>query len=356
LSEHRDILRNHLFVTHQITDMAIKLAINGFGRIGRLVARAIFENKTKGFDLVAVNDLTDANMLAYLFEKDSVHGKFPGRVRASGSNLVINGDRLKVFKKRDPEEIPWGDLDVDVVIESTGIFRTKASAGKHLKAGAKKVLISAPAGDAIDNTIVLGVNERRLRKRDKIVSNASCTTNCLAPMVQVLDKAFGVKQGLMTTIHGYTSDQRIQDAPHKDYRRARAAAVNMLPTTTGAAKAVGLVLPHLNGKLDGFAVRVPIPNGSMTDLTCVLKKRVTIEQVNNAFKKAVGPKGKMKGIIEYSDKPIVSSDIIHNPHSCIYDAPMTRVDGTMVKILGWYDNEWGYSNRVVDLAKMMAKK
>ena len=336
--------------------MAIKLAINGFGRIGRLVARAIFENKTRGFDLVAVNDLTDASMLANLFQRDSVHGPFPGKVRKSGQNLVINGDKLKVFSERDPEQLPWKELEIDVVIEATGFFRTKAAASKHIKAGAKKVLISAPAGDAVDNTIVLGVNDRKLRKRDRIVSNASCTTNCLAPMVKVLDDAFGVKQGLMTTIHGYTSDQRLQDAPHKDMRRARAAAINMIPTSTGAAKAVGLVLPHLNGKLDGYAVRVPVPDGSLTDLTVSLKKKVTAEEVNAAFKKAVGPKGKMKGIIQYNDDPIVSSDIIHNPHSCIYDAPMTKADGTMVKIVGWYDNEWGYSNRVVDLAKLMAKK
>ncbi len=336
--------------------MAIKLAINGFGRIGRLVARAIFENKTRGFDLVAVNDLTGADMLAYLFEKDSVHGPFPGKVRTTRGNLVINGDTLKVFSERDPENLPWEELGVDVVIESTGFFRTKTAAGKHLTAGAKKVLISAPAGDAIDNTIVLGVNDKKLRKGDKIVSNASCTTNCLAPMVKVLDEAFGVKQGLMTTIHGYTSDQSLQDAPHKDYRRARAAAINMIPTSTGAAKAVGLVLPHLNGKLDGFAVRVPVPDGSLTDLTVNLKKKVTAEQVNEAFKKAASSKGKLRGIVEYADKPIVSTDIIHNPHSCIFDSQMTKADGNMVKIVGWYDNEWGYSNRVVDLAKLMAKK
>ena len=331
--------------------MAIKIGINGFGRIGRLVFRSILERGGSDFDVVAVNALTDAETLAHLFKYDSVHGIYPGEVTAEGDELVIGGDRFKVFSKKDPTQLPWGDLDCDVVVESTGVFRTREKAAMHLTAGAKKVVISAPASGEVDATIVLGVNDDTLTGDEEVVSNASCTTNCLAPMVKVLDDAFGVEKGFMTTIHAYTSDQRIQDAPHKDLRRARAAALSMIPTTTGAAKAVGLVLPELKGKLDGFAVRVPTPDGSMTDLTAIVKQDVTVEQVNQAFQDAA--EGPLKGILEYSTAPLVSIDIVGNPHSCILDAPSTMTDGTMVKVVGWYDNEWGYSSRTVDLVKKL---
>ena len=305
--------------------MAIQIGINGFGRIGRLVFRSILERKaatgSSPFDVVAVNDLTDAETLAHLFKYDSVHGVYPGEVRAEGDELVIDGDRFKVLSERDPSNLPWGDLNCDVVVEATGVFRTREKAGLHLKGGAKKVVISAPASGDVDATIVMGVNDGDLTGDEEIVSNASCTTNCLAPMVKVLDDAFGVEQGFMTTIHAYTADQRLQDAPHKDLRRARAAALSMIPTTTGAAKAVGLVLPQLAGKLDGFAVRVPVPDGSMTDLTAVLKTEATIEQINDAYKAAA--EGSMKGVLEFSTAPLVSADIVHNPHSCILDAPST---------------------------------
>ena len=333
--------------------MAIKVGINGFGRIGRLVFRSILERGDGAFDVVGVNDLTDAETLAHLFKYDSVHGIYPGEVTAEGDQLVIGGDRFKVFSERDPQNLPWGDLDCDVVVESTGVFRTREKAGLHLQAGAKKVVISAPASGEVDATIVLGVNDGVLTGDEEVVSNASCTTNCLAPMVKVLDDAFGVEKGFMTTIHAYTSDQNIQDAPHKDLRRARAAAMSMIPTTTGAAKAVGLVLPELEGKLDGFAVRVPTPDGSLTDLTAILKREVTIEEVNAAFEAAAS--GELKGILEYSTAPLVSIDIVGNPHSNVFDAPSTMADGTMVKVVGWYDNEWGYANRTVDLvSKLMA--
>ncbi len=332
--------------------MAIKIGINGFGRIGRLVFRSILERGDTDFDIVAVNDLTDAETLAHLFKYDSVHGIYPGDVTAEGDELVINGDRFKVFSERDPSNLPWGDLDTDVVIESTGVFRTREKAAMHLTAGAKKVVISAPASGEVDATVVLGVNDDVLTGDEEIVSNASCTTNCLAPMAKVLNDAFGIEKGFMTTIHAYTSDQRIQDAPHKDLRRARAAALSMIPTTTGAAKAVGLVLPELAGKLDGFAVRVPTPDGSLTDFTAILKEDVTVEQVNDAFKAAA--EGPLKGILEYSTAPLVSVDIVHNAHSCILDAPSTMADGRLVKVVGWYDNEWGYSSRTVDLAKKIA--
>ena len=333
--------------------MAIKVGINGFGRIGRLVFRSILERGDGAFDVVGVNDLTDAETLAHLFKYDSVHGIYPGEVTAQGDELAIGGDRFKVFSERDPQNLPWGELDCDVVVESTGVFRTREKAGLHLQAGAKKVVISAPASGEVDATIVLGVNEGVLTGDEQVVSNASCTTNCLAPMVKVLDDAFGVEKGFMTTIHAYTSDQNIQDAPHKDLRRARAAAMSMIPTTTGAAKAVGLVLPELAGKLDGFAVRVPTPDGSLTDLTAILKREVTIEEVNAAFETAAS--GQLKGILEYSTAPLVSIDIVGNPHSNVFDAPSTMADGTMVKVVGWYDNEWGYANRTVDLvSKLMA--
>lgn len=336
--------------------MSIKIGINGFGRIGRLVFRSILERNANGngqrqYDVVAVNDLTDAATLAHLFKYDSVHGIYPGSVEVDGDTLVIDGDRFKVFSERDPSALPWGDLGTDVVIESTGVFRTREKAGLHLKGGAKKVVISAPASGDIDATVVMGVNDDILTGDEEVVSNASCTTNCLAPMVKVLDDAFGVEKGFMTTIHAYTSDQSLQDGPHKDLRRARAAAVNIVPTTTGAAKAVGLVLPELQGKLDGFAVRVPVPDGSLTDLSAILKTEASAEEINAAFEQAAG--GALKGILEYSEAPLVSSDIVHNPHSCIFDADSTMAHGTLVKIVGWYDNEWGYSNRLVDLVDLV---
>jgi glyceraldehyde 3-phosphate dehydrogenase len=331
--------------------MAIRLGINGFGRIGRLVFRSIIERGSDEFDIVGVNDLTDASTLAHLLKYDSVHGKFPGDVSVEGDELIVNGDRFKVFSERNPADLPWGELDTDVVVESTGIFRSREKAGLHLEAGAKKVVISAPAAGEVDATVVLGVNDEILTGDEKIVSNASCTTNCLAPMVKVLDDAFGVKKGMMTTVHAYTGDQNMVDAPHKDLRRSRAAAVSIIPTTTGAAKAVGLVLPHLNGKLDGFALRVPTPDGSLTDLTVEVGRETSAEEVNNLFKAAA--EGPMNGILEYSDEPLVSIDIVHNPHSNIFDGLSTMVMGNMIKVVGWYDNEWGYSNRTVDLVKRL---
>ena len=336
--------------------MAITLGINGFGRIGRLVFRAILERKAAGdgdaFDVVAVNDLTDAATLAHLFEYDSVHGVFPGEVRAEGNELVINGDRFRVLSERDPAALPWGELGASVVVESTGRFTERDAAAKHLAGGAQKVVISAPAKGP-DATVVLGVNDDAVTPDVQIVSNASCTTNCLAPMVKVLDDAFGVEQGMMTTVHAYTADQNLQDAPHKDLRRARAAALSIVPTTTGAARAVGEVLPHLKGKLDGFALRVPIPDGSVTDLTATLGREASVEEINAAFRAAAD--GPMAGILEFVDAPIVSADIVHNPHSCIFDSQLTMSQGRTVKVVGWYDNEWGYSCRTVDLvAKLMS--
>ncbi|MBT3449168.1 MAG: type I glyceraldehyde-3-phosphate dehydrogenase [Bacteroidetes Order II. Incertae sedis bacterium] len=331
--------------------MAIKLGINGFGRIGRLVFRSIIERNSDEFEVVGINDLTSAQSLAHLLKYDSVHLKFPGEISADDDSITVNGKRIPVFSERNPEEIPWGQLDTDVVVESTGIFRTREKAAMHLTAGAKKVVISAPASGEVDATVVLGVNDSVLTGDEQIISNASCTTNCLAPMVKVLDDAFGVKKGLMTTIHAYTSDQNIQDAPHSDMRRARAAAVSIIPTSTGAAKAVGLVLPHLSGKLDGYALRVPTPDGSVTDLTVEIGSDTTAEEVNALFKTAA--EGELNGVLEYSDEPLVSIDIIHNPHSCIFDSGMTKVMGNMVKIVGWYDNEWGYSNRTVDMIKRL---
>lgn len=324
----------------------IKVGINGFGRIGRLVTRSILQNYSDKIEIVAVNDLTDAKTLAHLFKYDSVHGKYPGEVKAGESSLHVDGKEIKVMADRNPENLGWGDLDVKTVVECTGFFTQKEDAAKHLKAGAKKVVISAPAkGDL--KTIVIGVNEEEIDPSLDIYSNASCTTNCLAPMVKVLDDNFGVVKGFMTTIHAYTGDQGTVDGPHKDLRRARAAAINMVPTTTGAAKAVGLVMPHLDGKLDGGAVRVPVPDGSLTDFTCEVKKETTLEEVQAAFKKAAG--GAMKGILEFSDEPLVSTDILGNPHSVIYDSGITKVDGKMVKVVGWYDNEFGYSERTAEL-------
>jgi len=331
--------------------MATKVAINGFGRIGRAVARIIMQ-KSKDLELVAVNDLSDAASLAHLFKYDTVMGKWNGTVKAGDGGLVINGKTVKVLAVKNPAELPWKDMGVKVVLESTGIFRTaespKGGYADHLKAGAEKVVLSVPAKDKIDATIVLGVNDEKLTKDVKCVSNASCTTNCLAPVAKVLNDTFGIEQGLMTTIHAYTNDQRVADMIHSDLRRARAAAVNMIPTTTGAAKAIGQVIPELDGRLDGFAIRVPIPVGSVVDLVVNVNKDVTIDAVNAA---AEGP---MKGILVYCDEPIVSSDIVNNPASSIFDSLLTMVKGKTVKVISWYDNEWGYSNRTVDIMEKMA--
>lgn len=323
-----------------------KVAINGFGRIGRLSFRQLLTKD--GVDICAINDLTSVETLAHLLKYDSIHGRFPGEVRVEDGHLVVNGKTIHVSAERDPAALPWGDLGCDVVVESTGVFRDPDGAGKHLTAGARKVVISAPAKGGV-KTVVLGVNDDVLSADDTILSNASCTTNCLAPMAKVLNDSFGLEQGYITTIHAYTSDQRIQDAPHSDLRRARAAAMSMIPTTTGAAVAVGLVLPELKGKLDGVAVRVPTPTGSLTDLVATLSREVTAEEVNAAMKAAAD--GPMKGILEYTEDPIVSADIVGNPHSNIFDAGMTSAQGKLVKVFGWYDNEMGYSARVADLVK-----
>ena len=331
----------------------VKVAINGFGRIGRMVLKAgIDDSKIK---FVAINDLTDTKTLAHLLKYDSVHGRFKGTVEAKDNTLVVNGKSIKVFAEKEPENLPWGELGVDVVVESTGIFRTKELIEKHIKAGAKKVLLSAPAkGEEKIKTIVKGVNDDIVDKNDLILSNASCTTNCLAPVAKVLNDNFGIRRGFMTTIHAYTADQRLVDTPHKDLRRARHAAVNMVPTTTGAAKAVGVVIPALKGKMDGIAIRVPVPDGSVTDLVCELVKEVTAEEINELFKKVA--QKELKGILEYTEDPIVSTDIVGNPHSSIFDASETNVlggKGTFVKVIAWYDNEWGYSCRMIDMIKDM---
>jgi glyceraldehyde 3-phosphate dehydrogenase len=333
--------------------MAIRVGINGFGRIGRLAFRAAMEREDlEELEFVAVNDITDAKTLAHLLKYDSVHSRFPGEVVAEEDKLIVNGKEIKVLSERDPADLPWKKLEVDLVIESTGLFRERDLAAKHLTAGAKKVLISAPAKGE-DVTIVIGVNDDKYDKeKHVIISNASCTTNCLAPMVKVLHENFTIKHGLMTTIHSYTNDQRLQDSPHKDMRRARAAAVSMIPTTTGAAVAIGKVIPELDGKLDGVAVRVPTPNVSLTDLTVEVETATSVEEVNEAFKKA--SEGELKGILAYEEELLVSADYNHCAYSCIFDAPSTRVvDGVQVKIFGWYDNEWGYSNRLVELASRL---
>ncbi|WP_052667609.1 type I glyceraldehyde-3-phosphate dehydrogenase [Nitriliruptor alkaliphilus] len=327
--------------------MTLRVAINGFGRIGRNFLRAA---KKGGIDLeiVAVNDLTDTATLALLLKYDSVHGRYDGTVETSGDDLVVDGDTIKVLSERDPADLPWKDLGVDVVIESTGFFTKRADAAKHLDAGAKKVLISAPAKDE-DVTIVLGANQDEYdASKHDVISMASCTTNSVVPMAKVLDDEFGIAQGLMTTIHAYTGDQRLHDAPHSDPRRARAAALSIVPTTTGAAKAAALALPQLKGRLDGLALRVPIPSGSITDLVLVLDREVTADEINAAMKKAAD--GPLKGVLEYSEEPLVSIDIVGNPHSCIFDAPSTMASGTLVKVLGWYDNEMGYSTRLAEAA------
>jgi glyceraldehyde 3-phosphate dehydrogenase len=326
-----------------------KIAINGFGRIGRLTFRNLIENEN--VEIVAINDLTATDMLAHLLKYDSAHGRFNGTVEHTENSLIVNGKEITVYAQRDPETLPWAELGIDVVIESTGFFRDAEGMGKHIKAGAKKVALSAPASGDI-KTIVLGVNDGELTADDTMVSNASCTTNCLSPMAKVLDEKFGIESGFMCTIHAYTSDQRIQDAPHSDKRRARAAAVNMIPTSTGAAKAVALVLPQLKGKLDGYAMRVPTITGSATDLTVQLKKEVTAEEVNAAMKEAA--EGPLKGILMYTEDPIVSSDIVGDKHSCIFDAGVTSAKGNLVKVLGWYDNEAGYSARLANLVERLA--
>ncbi len=329
--------------------MAIKVGINGFGRIGRLVARVMLQRKGE-FDLVLVNDLADAKSLANLFKYDSVHGTWPGEVKAGEGSLVIDGDEIKVSAERDPGALPWKELGVDFVVESTGVFRTRDKISKHLEAGAPKVLLTVPAKDEIDATIVLGVNDEMLKPEHKIISNASCTTNCLAPITKVLHQEFGIEHALMVTVHAYTNDQRVLDLIHKDLRRARAAAFNTIPTTTGAAKAIGKVLPELDGKMDGYALRVPVPDGSIVDLTALTKKPVTKEAVNAAMKK--WSEGPMKGILGYTEDPIVSSDVVGGTYSSLFDAGCTYVSGSnLVKVVSWYDNEWGYSNRVVDLIK-----
>lgn len=326
-----------------------KIAINGFGRIGRLTFRNLIENDN--VEIVAINDLTATDMLAHLLKYDSAHGRFNGTVEHTENSLIVNGKEITVYAQRDPETLPWAELGIDVVIESTGFFRDAQGMGKHIKAGAKKVALSAPASGDI-KTIVLGVNDGELTADDIMVSNASCTTNCLSPMAKVLDEKFGIESGFMCTIHAYTSDQRIQDAPHSDKRRARAAAVNMIPTSTGAAKAVALVLPQLKGKLDGYAMRVPTITGSATDLTVTLSKEVTAEEVNAAMKEAA--EGPLKGILMYTEDPIVSSDIVGDKHSCIFDAGVTSAKGNLVKVLGWYDNEAGYSARLANLVERLA--
>ena len=335
--------------------MATKVAINGFGRIGRAVTRIIMQRQGD-LELVAINDLSDARSLAHLFKYDTVMGKWDGTVEVSDDGLVINGKAIKVLAERNPASLPWKDMGVKVVVESTGVFRTKESPkggyGDHLKAGAEKVVLTVPAKDDIDATIVLGVNDDKLTKDVSCVSNASCTTNCLAPMAKVLNDAFGIERGVMTTIHAYTNDQRVADMIHSDLRRARAAAANIIPTTTGAAKAIGKVVPELEGKLDGFAIRVPIPVGSVVDLVVDVANDVTADGVNAAIKAAA--EGPMKGILVYCDEPIVSSDIVKDPASSIFDSLCTMVKGRMVKVLSWYDNEWGYSNRTVDIMEKMA--
>jgi len=328
------------------------IAINGFGRIGRLVLRVIL-NSHPELNVVAINDLTDAKTLAHLFKYDSVHKIFPGNVSSEENYLVVNGKKFRIFAEKDPEVLPWKDLGVEFVIESTGIFTSKEKASKHLKAGAKKVILTAPAKDEVDATIVMGVNHTSLKAEHTIVSNASCTTNCLAPVAKVLQDKFGILNGLMTTIHSYTNDQRILDLPHNDLRRARAAAMSMIPTSTGAAKAIGLVIPELKGKLDGVAIRVPTPDGSLVDLCANLEVEVTKEEVNMAMKEAA--ETYLKGYLMYTEEPIVSIDIVGNSFSSIFDALITYTKGKMVKVFSWYDNEYGYSCRVVDLLEYMRK-
>lgn len=337
--------------------MTIKVAINGYGRIGRNILRAHYEGgKRHGIEIVAVNDLGDAKTNAHLTRYDTAHGKFPGKVVVDGDSMVVNGDRIRVLAQRNPGELPWGALGVDVVMECTGLFNTKEKAGAHLKGGAKKVILSAPGGKDVDATVVYGVNHGVLKAAHTVISNASCTTNCLAPMVKAINDRIGVVNGLMTTIHAYTNDQVLTDVYHEDLRRARSATMSMIPTKTGAAAAVGLVLPELNGKLDGFAIRVPTINVSLVDLSFVAKRATTVDEVNAAVKEA--SEQDLKGILEYNTEPLVSIDFNHNPASSIFDSTLTKVsEGTLVKVSAWYDNEWGFSNRMLDTAvALMAAK
>ncbi|MGM5480783.1 MAG: type I glyceraldehyde-3-phosphate dehydrogenase [Nanobdellota archaeon] len=328
----------------------IKVAINGFGRIGRMVYRAAMQYQN--IEIVACNDLADKEMLAHLFKYDSVHGRFPGEVRVTERGISVNGHEMVVLSEKDPTQLPWAHMDVDIVVESTGLFRTKEKAEQHLRAGAKKVIISAPAKDDTVKTFVLGVNEHEYNvAEDHVISNASCTTNCLAPLVKVLDDNLGIEKGFMTTTHAYTADQRLQDSPHSDWRRSRAAANNTIPTSTGAAKAVGKVMPHLNGKLDGIALRVPVVDGSITDFVAVLKKETTKEEINELMKNV--SQHHLHDVLDYTEEPLVSSDIIGNPHSSIFDAQLTFANGNMIKVVSWYDNEWGYSNRICDMILRM---
>jgi len=334
--------------------MTIKVAINGFGRIGRNVLRAYYESgKKHGLQFVAINDLGDAATNAHLLKYDTVHGRFAGTVEVKEKHMVVNGDSIQVVAERDPARLPWKALGVDVVMECTGLFTSKAKAGAHLTAGARKVVISAPGEKDVDRTIVMGVNHQSLKGTDSVISNASCTTNCLAPLVKALDDRIGVVSGLMNTVHSYTNDQVLTDVFHKDLRRARSATHNMIPTKTGAAAAVGLVLPHLNGKLDGFSIRVPTINVSFVDLSFVPKKKTTVEEVNAALKQAAG--SDLKGILEYTTEPLVSSDFNHNPASSIVDATLTKVTEGLVKVCSWYDNEWGFSNRMLDVTVALAQ-
>ncbi len=329
----------------------MRIALNGFGRIGRSVFRIM--NARDDIEIVAINDISPSDSLVYLLKYDTVMGRFPDKVELKGDVLETSENKVKMLEERNPEDLPWGELGIDIVIEATGIFRTKETLSAHLKAGAKRVILTVPAKDEIDYTVVIGVNDDGLNKEHRIISNASCTTNCLAPMAKVLNDAFGIEYGVINTIHAYTNDQRLADVPHSDWRRGRTAAENVIPTTTGAARAVGVVLPELKGKLDGIAMRVPVPDGSVVDLVAQLKHDVTPDQIHGAVKAAASSK-RLKKVLEYSTLPVVSSDIIGNPHSSIYDAPFTRViDGNFVKTLNWYDNEWGYSNRVVDLIDLL---
>lgn len=332
--------------------MTIRVGINGFGRIGRNFFRAVLASGAD-IEVVAVNDLTDNATLAHLVKYDSILGRLPHEVKATADEITVGGKTVKAYAEKDPAKLPWGELGVDVVIESTGLFTDATKAKAHVDGGAKKVIISAPAKNE-DVTVVMGVNQAEYDPaKHTVISNASCTTNCLAPMAKVLHDTFGIEQGLMTTIHAYTQDQNLQDAPHKDLRRARAAALNIVPTSTGAAKAIGLVLPELKGRLDGYALRVPIPTGSTTDLTVTVGRETSVDEVNAAMKAAAD--GPLKGVLTYNEDPIVSADIVTDPASCIFDAPLTKVIGNQVKVVGWYDNEWGYSNRLVDLVKLVGQ-
>jgi glyceraldehyde 3-phosphate dehydrogenase len=337
------------FVNFRNLLIMIRVAINGFGRIGRLSLRSMLTKST--IEIVAINDLTDAHTLAHLFKYDSIHGKFNGTISANNQSISINGKSIRIFAEREPQHLAWKDLNIDVVLECTGKFRTKEEAGLHIQAGAKKVLISAPPKGAGVKSIVLGINENTLTKEDAIISNASCTTNCVAPMVKILDDLCEIESGIINTVHAYTSDQRLHDSPHSDLRRARAAAVSIIPTSTGAAKAIANIFPNLKGKIEGGAMRVPVPNASLTDFVCMVKNPLSAALINEAFKKQA--ESSLKGILEYSTEPLVSTDIIGNTHSCIFDSELTVVNGKLVKIVGWYDNEMGYSSRMADLIELL---